>query len=170
MDDYSRSTWSHLLSCKSNALHTFKAFSAMIENQFNTTIKSIRTNNGLEFTNSEATLFIQSEDIVHQKICLYTPQQNGAVKRKYKYLLETSRALLCQSKLTLQYWGECILTSTYLINKLTSSSLKNKCPFELLYQINQIIPILEVLGAYIFLPFSKSIKISLNQSLFLVFL
>ena len=53
VDDYSRSTWTHLLSTKINALQVLKNIIAMVENQFSTTVKGIRTDNGLEFTNNE---------------------------------------------------------------------------------------------------------------------
>lgn len=134
VDDYSRSTWTQLLSCNSNALQTIKAFVILIENQFNIRIKIIRSDNGLEFTNTKANLFFQSKGIVHQRTCPYTPQQNGIVERKHKYLLETARALLFQSKLPTRYWGECIICATYIINRLPSSSLNNRCPYELLYK------------------------------------
>lgn len=106
----------------------------MVENQFNTSIKSNRTYNRLEFTSSEIVSFLQTKGILHKKICPYTPQQNGVMERKHKYLLETARALLFRSKLPLKYQGECILTATYLINRLPSFLLHNKCPLELLYQ------------------------------------
>jgi len=134
VDDYSRSTWTHLLSTKSNALHVLKAFIHMVENQFKTTVKCIRSDNGLEFTSNEATQFFINKGIIHQKSCPYTPQQNSVVERKHKYLLETARALLFQSKLPLKYWGECVLTATHIINRLPSTHSKmNKCPYELLY-------------------------------------
>ena len=110
VDDFSRSTWTQLPSCKSNSLQTIKSLICLIENQFKTTVKSIRTNNGLEFTNKETSDFLQNKGIIHQRTCPYTPQQNGVVERKHKYLLETARALLYHSKLPLQYWGECVLT------------------------------------------------------------
>ena len=104
VDDFSRSTWTQLLSTKSNALQTLKTFITMIENQFETTVKKVRTYNGLEFINIEATIFFKTKGIVHQKTCPYTPQQNGVVERKHKHLLETARALLFQSKLPVKYW------------------------------------------------------------------
>uniref|UniRef100_A0A0V0IVR9 Putative ovule protein n=1 Tax=Solanum chacoense TaxID=4108 RepID=A0A0V0IVR9_SOLCH len=105
VDDHSRSTWTQLLGCKSNALQTVKAFITLIETQFQTKLKAIRSDNGLEFTNAEATCFFQEKGIIHQKSCPYTPQQNGVVERKHKYLLETARALMFQSKLPVRYWG-----------------------------------------------------------------
>lgn len=106
VDDFSRATWTYLLSCKSNALHIIKAFVNMVENQFKITVKSIRTDNGMEFTSHESTLFFQSKGILHQKSCPYTPQQNGVLEIKHIYLLETARALLFQSNIPTKYWGE----------------------------------------------------------------
>ncbi|XP_075075316.1 uncharacterized protein LOC142162690 [Nicotiana tabacum] len=105
----------------------------MVETQFTTSVKCTRSDNGLEFTRSEATLFFQSKGIEHQRTCPYTLQQNGIVERKHEYLLETAMALLFQAKLPLKYWGECVLTTTFLINRLPTVPLKNKCPFKLLY-------------------------------------
>ncbi|XP_075104166.1 uncharacterized protein LOC142178474 [Nicotiana tabacum] len=134
VDDYSRSTWTHLLSSKCNVIDILKNFMSLVENQFGIKIKSIRSDNGLEFTSGEATKLFQSKGIIHQRTCPYTPQQNGVVERKHKYLLETARALLFQSKLPLRYWGECVLCATYIINRLPSNSINNKTPYELLYK------------------------------------
>ena len=134
VDDYSRATWTYLLITKSNAIQVLQTFINMIENQFQTTIKCIRSDYELEFNNNETLKFFQAKGIAHQKSCPYTPQQNNIVERKHRYLLETARALLFQSKLPTKYWGDCILTSTYLINRLPSTFLQNKCPYEMLYK------------------------------------
>jgi len=36
---------------------------------------------------------------MHQKPCMDTPQQNGIVERKHKYLLEVAKALMIQANL-----------------------------------------------------------------------
>ncbi|KAL3346144.1 hypothetical protein AABB24_024872 [Solanum stoloniferum] len=165
VDDHSRSTWVHLLSCKSNTLQVIKVFVKLIKTQFQTTIKAIRLDNGLEFTSKEAIFFYQSKGIVHKKFCPYTPQQNGVVERKHNYLLEVSRSFLFQSKVPLRYWGECILTATYLINRLPSTVLKGKCPYELLYLH---ILTLKLLGVYVTPQSPNLTKISLNPGPFLM--
>lgn len=38
-----------------------------------------------------------------------------------------------QSGLPLSYWGEAVLTAAYIINRLPSTVLNNKCPYVLLY-------------------------------------
>jgi len=74
VDDFCISTWTPLLSCKSNTLQTIKSFISLVENQFKITVKSIRTDNGTEFTNNETFMYFQAKGIIHQKTCPYTPQ------------------------------------------------------------------------------------------------
>lgn len=75
VDEYNRTTWTYLISTKSNALHILKAFTSMVENQFKTTIQNIRSDNGLEFNDNEGTQFFLEKGIIHQKNCPYTPQK-----------------------------------------------------------------------------------------------
>jgi len=94
VDDYSRATWTHLLSHKSNAFPILKSFLSFIQTQFHTTVRIIISDNGLEFSNTSAIVFYASHGIIHQTSCTGIPQQNGVVERKHKHLLETARALL----------------------------------------------------------------------------
>ena len=53
VDDYSRATWTYLLSHKSQALTIFKHFLNMIFTQFQKHIKVLRSDNGGEFTSKD---------------------------------------------------------------------------------------------------------------------
>ncbi|XP_019241225.1 PREDICTED: uncharacterized protein LOC109221215 [Nicotiana attenuata] len=134
VDDFSRATWTYLLSTKSNVFSVLKYFLSMVERQFNAKVKIIRSDNDLELGKATAaSLFLESQGILHQTSCVGTPQQNGIVERKHRHLLEVARALLFQSKVPISYWGECILTATFLINRFPSKVLKGKTPYALLF-------------------------------------
>lgn len=134
VDDYTRATWVFLMPTKQHVLFIFTSFLQYTINQFNALIKIIRTDNGGEFTSSSFTSLLKVHGIVHQFSCPYTPQQNSCVERKHRHLLNMARALRFQSGLPIKYWGECILTAAYLINRLPTPVLNNKSPFELLHK------------------------------------
>ncbi|XP_016513327.2 uncharacterized protein LOC107830311 [Nicotiana tabacum] len=106
----------------------------MVEIQFQTRVQTVRSDNALELgSSSSGSLFFSEKGIIHQTSCPHIPQQNGVVKRKHRHLPETTRALLFQSYLPIKFWGDCLLTATYLINRFPSPLLKNKSPYELLF-------------------------------------
>jgi len=103
-DDYTRSTWTHLMVTKDEAFHLIRSFVAMVKTQFNRVVKVLRSDNALELgLSNEALDFFASTGITHQTSCTQTPQQNGVVERKHKHLLEVSRALLFQSNLPIKF-------------------------------------------------------------------
>ena len=144
------------MAMKDEAIGFIKAFVTMIQNQFSYTVKTIRSDNPLEFTKSDTALeFFASNGILHQTSCIQTPQQNEVVERKHKHLLEVSRALLFQSKLPLKFWGDCVLTATHIINRLPTVLLQNKSPFEVLYGKMPSFDHLRVFGCLCYMSTTK---------------
>jgi hypothetical protein len=100
----------------------------MIKNQFGISIKGIRTNNARDYFNHILSPYFDKKGIIHQSFCVNTPQQNRLAERKNRHLLETTRALLFQNQVPKNYWGEAVLTSTYLINRIPSRVIGLKSP------------------------------------------
>ena len=91
---------------KDEGIGLIKALVKMVQTQFSNLVKTIRSDNALEFTKSnEAVELFASNGTLYQTSCVQTPQQNGILERKHMHLLEVSRALLFQSKLPLRFWG-----------------------------------------------------------------
>jgi len=133
-DDYSRATWTHLMVTKDEAVSLLKAFVIMTKIQFDKTVNVIRSDNALELSRSYEILeFFATFRITHQTSFVETPQQNSIVERKHKHLLEVSKVLMFQASIPLRYWDECVLTATYLINRLPTKVLQGKTPYELLH-------------------------------------
>lgn len=133
LDDFSRMTWVYLLECKSEYLKCLGIFYNYVQTQFEKSVKVVRSDNALEFGDAACRKFFQEHGMVHQTSCPYRPQQNARVERKHRHILEVARALKFQSGLNASYWGDCVLTAVYIINKLPSSVLNNRTPFQLVF-------------------------------------
>ena len=130
VDDFTRCTWVCLLKHKSETQFLFPKFASMVSTQFDSKIKTIRSDNGTEFFLKQ---FFHSNGILHQLSCVDTPQQNGIAKRKHQHILNVARALKFESYIPLCFWGDCILTTAHLINRIPSKALGNKSPYEMLF-------------------------------------
>lgn len=131
VDEYSRATWIYLLIDKKEVSMNLCNFIAIVERQFNKQVKTVRSDNGIEFTCLGN--YFSKHGIVHETSCVGTPQQNGRVECKHRHILNVARALRFQANLSIKFWGECILTAGYLINRNPSLILHGKTPYEILY-------------------------------------
>lgn len=106
-------------------------FFKQVYTQFNVSIKTGHCDNGSEF--SLPSLYNEYGTLV-QHSCVETPQQNAIVERKHQHLLNVARGMFFQSHIPIEYWGECILIASYLINRLPTSALRTSSvtPFEIL--------------------------------------
>ncbi|KAI5328264.1 hypothetical protein L3X38_027661 [Prunus dulcis] len=129
-----------LLQTKGEVSSKFQQFYHMVETQFHARIQVLQYDNGGEFLNHDLNKFLQDHGIIHQRSCPYTPQQNGMAERKNRHLLEVVRASLFGANMPRSFWGEAILSATYLINRIPSSILNFQTPLQTLYHHIQIPP------------------------------
>jgi transposase InsO family protein len=74
-------------------------------------VKAIRSDNGPEFLLKD---FYDAKGILHQRSCVYTPEQNGRIERRHQHILNISRALMFQSKLPKKFWSYAVLHSVVI--------------------------------------------------------
>lgn len=132
IDDHTRVCWVYLLKEKTEVRNVFQNFHSMIQTQFQTQIQVLRSDNGTEYFNSILGDYLRTKGIIHQSSCPNTPQQNGIAERKNRHLLEVARALMFTTNMPKLFWGDAILTSTYLINRMPSRILSYKTPLQTL--------------------------------------
>ena len=135
VDDLSCGVQFYLMKEKSEVAHLLRSFIALVQTQFNKQVKVVRIDNAIEFKSRLMKVFYQEKGITHQTSCVDTPQQNGQVEWKHRHILNMAQTLHFQASLPLDFWGECALTSAYLINRTPSILLGGKTPYEIIYQI-----------------------------------
>ncbi|GJU85803.1 putative RNA-directed DNA polymerase [Tanacetum coccineum] len=106
VDDYSKAVWVYLVKAKDEVFDMFVSYIKMIHNQFDVKIKTIRSDNGTKFVN----------------------------KKMFNMFSDLARSLMFEGGIPLRFWSDCVLTALYLLNRLPSSVLNGKSPFELVYK------------------------------------
>ncbi|GKF54550.1 zinc finger, CCHC-type containing protein, partial [Tanacetum coccineum] len=109
------------------ALDKFKVFKTDVKLQQGSLIKRFRTDKGGKYMD---TLYFQYVGIIHEMTAPYTPQQNVISKRKNRVLKEMVNSMLSYSGLSQGFWGEVMLTTCYLLNRVPDKSNK-MTPYEL---------------------------------------
>ena len=59
-----------------------------------------------------------------------TPQQNEVIEKRNRTLLEMVRSMMAQANLPISFWGDALLTVTYILNRVPSKSVATT-PYEL---------------------------------------
>ncbi|KAJ6902219.1 Retrovirus-related Pol polyprotein from transposon TNT 1-94 [Populus alba x Populus x berolinensis] len=129
-DDFSRKTWIYFLKRKSEVFNCFKDFKAIVEKQTGYTIRTVRSDQGGEYTANDFEAYCTQQGIRHQTTPAYTPQLNGVAERKNRTILDMARSLLKAKKLPKQYWAEAVSCAVYLLNRCPTRSLQGVTPEE----------------------------------------
>ncbi|WVZ88337.1 hypothetical protein U9M48_034871 [Paspalum notatum var. saurae] len=132
VDDFSRYTWVYFLEDKTEVAHVFSKFAKRSQNEFNTSIVKIRSDNGREFDNTNIEEYCDEVGIKHEFSITYTPQQNGVVERKNMTLITLARSMLDEYSTSEKFWDEDINIACYASNRLYPHRLLDKTPYELL--------------------------------------
>lgn len=113
----------YLLKNKYKGPETIKEYTESAEAKWNSKVTKLRCDNGREYVNNNLQGWCRRKGIVLDCTVPYTPQLNGKAERLNRTLLEKIRALLKESKLKKEMWGEVAYTATYLLNRSPTKTL-----------------------------------------------
>jgi len=164
IDDYSRKTWLYLLKTKDEVFNKFQEFKAEIENLTCKKIKTLRTNNGEEYTSKEFVAFCKSTGIRRKLTIPRNPQQNGVVERKNRSIEETVKALMNDQGLSMYLWEETTMTTIYVHNRSPHHILKDMTPEEAFSGKKANVEHLRIFGCPVYIYISKDKRKKLEPS------
>jgi transposase InsO family protein len=129
IDDSTRFCYVYLLKSKDEALHYFKTYKAIVENQLERKIKWLRSDRGGEYFSGDFSNFCVEHGIIRERTSPCSPQSNEVAERKNRTLTDLVNAMLETSGLSKEWWGETILTASHVLNKVPTKN-KEITPFE----------------------------------------
>ena len=153
--------WGYLIKTKDETLDCFKRFKNLMEGKLDFKIKTLRTDNGGEFTSRVFEDYCNQEGISHQLTSPYSPQQNGVVERRNRSVISITRSLLKAMILPQELWGEAVRHSIYLLYRVPTKALEEKTPYEALMGRKPNLEHLKVFGCvcHVKIPSTKLKKL-----------
>nr|GEU66783.1 hypothetical protein [Tanacetum cinerariifolium] len=138
------------LATKDETTPILKTFITGLENQLSLKVKVIRSDNGIEFKNSDLNQLCGLKGIKREFSVPRTPQQNGIAERKNRTLIEAARTMLANSLLLIPFWAEAVNTAWYVQNMVfVTKPRHNKTPYELLHGRTPSIGFMRPFGCHV---------------------
>ena len=143
IDEFSDYSSVVLLNSKADASKEAILVLKQLSRATDSNVKAIRTDGGTEFLGLDK--LCRKEGIKHQTTPPYSHQSNGKVERLNRTLQEKARAMLADSDLPTEYWGEAMLSANHVRN-LSPTSNSDLTPHELMYGVKPDASHLRVFG------------------------
>jgi len=157
LDDYTHFLMVYLIEGKYEVIDAIKEYVAEVEAKWNYKVSKIRCDNGGEYANKNLSNWCKMKGIMLDYTIPYTPQLNGKAERINRTVIETTRALLSDSKLPKNMWGEALRTAAYLMNRSPTSTL-DTTPAEKWFQKRPDLSKLKIFGSIVYAHVNKPIK------------
>ena len=82
----------YILKHKGEVLQRFKEWKFLVEKASGRKIKTLRSDNGGEYTSAEFATYLTKEGVRHELTIRHTPQQNEVVERLNRTMIESVRS------------------------------------------------------------------------------
>lgn len=118
IDEYTNYTKVYLLTNKSEAFGNLKNYIIEAERQQNLKVKIIRCDCGGEYKSNAMRDYCKENGIIIDYTTPYSPQLNGKAERYNRTLMEKVRAMMYESNVDGELWGEAAKTACYILNRI----------------------------------------------------
>ena len=115
VDDHSGYIYVYLLKVKSDATVALKQFLA--DTAPYGKVKSIRTDNALEFTGKDFESILRERGVKHEFSAPYSAHQNGTAERAWRSLFEMTRCLIMDANVPKSFWSYGVKCAAYIRNR-----------------------------------------------------
>ena len=154
IDDFSRKMWIYFIRAKSEVLQKFQHFVNLMETTTGQRVKTLRSDNGGEYTSTAFSDFCLAKGISRELPPPYTPERNGVAERRNRSLLDITRCLLIDKALPAYLWAEAVKAAADLLNLRSTKRHPDQTPEELFSGKKPTITHLRVFGspAFVHIP------------------
>ncbi len=134
LDDFTRKCWIYPIINKSDVTQKFIDFNNLVNNLYNSKIKTLKTDNGTEYVNKNLINYLNSKGIELIHSTPGNPQQNGKAERLNQTINNCAKTLLNSVNLPLNFWDSAVICAAKLYNCNPHSGINNKIPDEIFYK------------------------------------
>ncbi|CAD7091660.1 unnamed protein product [Hermetia illucens] len=151
VDEYTHYCVSYTIAHKSDVFLVFKDFVAKSEAHFDLKVVNLYSDNGGEYLSNEMKDYCCEKGITYHLTVPRTPQLNGVSERMVRTITEKARSMIISACMDKIFWGDAVLTATYLINITPTRALKQtKTPYEMWHGKKPQIKYLKIFGSTVF--------------------
>ena len=162
VDDYTHYTWVYVLKKKHEVFQKFVEWKTMVEKESEYQLKTLRTDNGGEYTSNEFKEYVKVEGLKHELTIPKTPEQNGVAERMNRTLLESVCSMLIGANLPHKFWAETLTTAVYLRNRSPTKAVAGMTPFEAWNGYKPDVAHLRVFGCTVYAHIEKDERSKLD--------
>lgn len=162
-DDFSGYRVVYFLKNKSETREKIQSFIYMAEKQTNNKVKTMRTDNGLEFINKELKNVFEKMGIRHERTCTYSPEQNGRAERENRTLVEAARTLLHSKNQKKFLWAEAINSAVFTLNRIGNCPIQDQNCYKLWFGKDYDINIFNEFGSNVAVHVPKEKRLKLDS-------
>lgn len=149
VDAFSGYLWGFPIKEKTSlaVLDLFQTLDRLIETQFSVRIKTLHSDNGGEYVNTQMTAYLSQRGIIHHTIVPHRHQMNGIAERANRSAADAVRAMLADAHLPPIYWAHAFMHYIDVRNMIPNSHTNGLVsPYELLHKVKPNLSHLRTFG------------------------